>query len=229
MYERQLNLCPPEVLPPVTIIGCGGIGSRVAEVLSAMGIPKLILWDGDVVEEVNLGPQFYRRDQIGRNKASALGDNIRFLNNPALSMHSENYRAQPLRGVIVLAVDTLAERKRIWNIIIRRNLPIKLLVDGRMGWELGKVYIIPMEDKWARRQFEASLERKTMDVPCSARAVSYNCVGLAAWISAAIKAWTLGHRFPWRITMDFRTFFTCFQFLELAKHTEEIHKSDFRL
>jgi len=218
VYERQQEICPPDKLPPVTIIGCGGIGSRTAEVLAAMGIPKLELWDADEVEEANLGPQLYHGQQLGTKKASALAANILRYNQPALSLHQERYTAQPLQGIVVLAVDSLAERKRIYGVILRRYPSVQLLIDARMGWELGKVYVVPMKDEWSKEEFAASLERIPMEVPCSARAVAYNVFGLAAWIAAAIKSYSLGQSYPWRITVDYKAWFCTIQWKEEMSH-----------
>lgn len=56
------------------IIGCGGIGCRLAPELSRIITEddRLILMDGDDIEERNLDRQFFPRDKIGENKAEQL-------------------------------------------------------------------------------------------------------------------------------------------------------------
>jgi len=60
----------------VAIIGCGGLGSNVAEMLVRSGIGRLTLVDFDVVDERNLNRQFFFRDQIGMPKVTALAENL---------------------------------------------------------------------------------------------------------------------------------------------------------
>ena len=55
---RQRDLVPAEALAAchAVVIGVGAIGRQVALQLAAVGIPLLILYDHDTVEEVNLAP-----------------------------------------------------------------------------------------------------------------------------------------------------------------------------
>lgn len=59
----------------VEIIGAGGIGSPLAEVLATMGF-DLIFWDKDIVEAHNISNQNYMPFQIGDIKTEALLDTI---------------------------------------------------------------------------------------------------------------------------------------------------------
>ena len=58
-------------LKKVLIIGVGGVGSIIAEMLSRCGIGELYLIDLDVVEEVNLNRLFFKDDHIGKTKVDA--------------------------------------------------------------------------------------------------------------------------------------------------------------
>lgn len=60
----------------VAIIGCGGLGSNVAEMLVRSGVGRLTLVDFDTVDERNLNRQFFFRDQIGMPKVTALAENL---------------------------------------------------------------------------------------------------------------------------------------------------------
>ena len=72
---RQLDLIPLNVLnKPVTIIGCGAIGSFLGLQLAKMGMTNLTFFDHDTVSIENMSNQFYPRSAIGQNKASALYD-----------------------------------------------------------------------------------------------------------------------------------------------------------
>jgi hypothetical protein len=56
------------------IIGCGGVGSAIIPSFSLLRDPAdITLIDGDTLERKNLDRQLFTADQIGRNKAQALG------------------------------------------------------------------------------------------------------------------------------------------------------------
>ncbi|ACZ08537.1 Molybdopterin-synthase adenylyltransferase [Sebaldella termitidis] len=56
----------------VCIIGCGGLGGYITEILARIGVGNLIVVDGDVFEESNLNRQLYSKiDLLGKSKAEA--------------------------------------------------------------------------------------------------------------------------------------------------------------
>lgn len=56
------------------IIGCGGVGSALIAPFALLRKPSdITLIDGDTLELKNLNRQMFSRDDIGRNKAEALG------------------------------------------------------------------------------------------------------------------------------------------------------------
>lgn len=78
--QEQYRLFQSSVL----IIGCGGLGGFVAEMLTRIGVGNLILCDGDVYEEHNLNRQnFSSPKTIGRLKAEVLKEKLEEIN-PAL-------------------------------------------------------------------------------------------------------------------------------------------------
>ncbi len=63
------------------IIGCGGTGALFAEMLVRTGANKIILIDGDKVEESNLNRVVgFVKDDIGKNKTDALMSKLRAIN-----------------------------------------------------------------------------------------------------------------------------------------------------
>lgn len=88
IYRRQILL--PELgeagqeklaASSVLVCGCGGLGSPALLYLAALGIGRLGLLDGDIVSYSNLNRQvLYGRSDVGRRKAEAAAERIRFLN-----------------------------------------------------------------------------------------------------------------------------------------------------
>lgn len=58
------------------IVGCGGVGSVLAEELVRGGFNTLRLWDADVIDETNLQRQLYCESDLGRPKAQALKERL---------------------------------------------------------------------------------------------------------------------------------------------------------
>lgn len=72
----------------VLIIGCGGLGGFVSEMLCRIGVGNLIVMDGDVFEEHNLNRQnFSTPKTLGMNKSQVLKTALEEIN-PALHVES---------------------------------------------------------------------------------------------------------------------------------------------
>ena len=56
----------------VHIIGCGAIGSHIAEQLARLDIKNIHLWDFDTVSAHNIANQYYRNSDINTPKVEAL-------------------------------------------------------------------------------------------------------------------------------------------------------------
>jgi len=55
----------------IHIVGCGSVGSTVAENLARCGVTKMTLWDFDTVEPHNLANQMFREKDVGKLKVEA--------------------------------------------------------------------------------------------------------------------------------------------------------------
>lgn len=63
-YEQFARKC-------VVVVGVGGVGSVLAEMLTRCGIGKLVLYDYDKVELANMNRLFFTPDQVGQSKVEA--------------------------------------------------------------------------------------------------------------------------------------------------------------
>ena len=86
----------------VGIAGLGGLGSRVAELLTRLGIGTLVLVDYDCVEPTNLNRQHYDLRHLGRRKADALAEQLRAIN-PYLTYETHAERVVPERVASLFA------------------------------------------------------------------------------------------------------------------------------
>ncbi|AFZ79324.1 hypothetical protein BEWA_021720 [Theileria equi strain WA] len=74
----------------VIIVGIGGVGAVVAEMLTRCGIGKLILFDYDDVELANMNRLFYTPNQVGLPKVKAAEETLKNINN-AVIIDTNNY------------------------------------------------------------------------------------------------------------------------------------------
>lgn len=65
----------------VAIIGCGGLGGHIAEMLTRIGVGKLSLFDFDIFEEHNLNRQnFSNYENIGKEKVMVVKEALEKIN-----------------------------------------------------------------------------------------------------------------------------------------------------
>lgn len=69
---RQIVLSRANVL----VVGCGSLGSSVAELLARAGVGRLTLMDGEVLDWPNISRHALGADQVGQPKAAALAHRL---------------------------------------------------------------------------------------------------------------------------------------------------------
>jgi hypothetical protein len=75
--QARGRLPEPVYRSKVAIIGCGALGSAVAELLIRGGLLELLLVDGEVLEAGNLARHVLTSTSVGRGKADALAKRLR--------------------------------------------------------------------------------------------------------------------------------------------------------
>ena len=125
---------PNELTEEIHIIGCGAIGSTVAEMLTRLGVNELYLYDFDKVSEHNITNQMFRQADVGELKVTALAKQLQEIN-PDIKLHLEPQGYTELirlRGIVFLAVDSIELRKEIVT-TLKYNKDIVYVTDCRMG------------------------------------------------------------------------------------------------
>jgi len=124
---------PEDVKERIHIIGCGSVGSTIAELLARFGLTKLTLYDFDKVEPKNIANQMFRQEHVGMEKVSALAGMLYEINpeiKNAISTASHGYVAQKLSGYVFLCVDNIELRREIAT-ANKNNAYIKAVFDFR--------------------------------------------------------------------------------------------------
>ena len=118
----------------IHIIGCGAVGSTVAENLARFGITRITLYDFDCVEPHNIANQMFRQSDIGKPKVEALADILYDINpeiRKDLKIVEKGYINQKLSGYVFLCVDNIDLRREIAQ-SCKGNMCIKAMFDFRM-------------------------------------------------------------------------------------------------
>jgi len=185
---------------PITVIGVGGIGSRISETLAQIGF-DLSIWDKDIVAPENIGSQEYSFPEIGKEKVFALKERLEKRYEVSVEAHSENFEGQAdLSGIVVSGVDSKETRAKIWESI--RFCPnISLYLDGRVGGERFKLFSLNPCDPEAVETYETQLDltKPRMEAPCTAKFAPQAGIALQLYMWVVIKEHIIGNGFPFQI------------------------------
>jgi sulfur carrier protein ThiS adenylyltransferase len=174
-----------------TIIGVGAIGRQVALQLAAMGVAELQLIDPDTVDEVNLGPQAYLQEDVGRPKVAALGSLLRRSNSVlnVEEVQARYARSMTVHPVVFCCVDSIDTRRFIWNAL---QDDIDLFIDGRMAAEVMRV--LTVHDTVSRERYPQTLfgSQEALQEACTARSTVYCANAAAAVMVHQFTRWLRG-------------------------------------
>lgn len=139
---------PETVEERIHIVGCGSVGSTLAENLARVGLTKFTLWDFDEVEPHNIVNQMFTQEHIGKPKVEALKEIILSINPEAaddIQVEPKGWRGKMMSGYIFLAVDNIELRKKI----VERHMDspyVKAVFDFRTLLESGQHYAADWTD-----------------------------------------------------------------------------------
>lgn len=144
---------PDLIKERIHIIGCGSVGSTLAELLTRFGLKKFSLYDFDTVEPKNLANQMFFNRHIGMLKVDAVKE-IMLAINPEVEVktYANGWTGQPLEGYVFLAVDSVETRKKI----VQENMYndfVKVMLDFRTGLTDAQHYAADWSDTKSKKNF----------------------------------------------------------------------------
>jgi sulfur carrier protein ThiS adenylyltransferase len=196
---RQRGLVPPERLAEceAVVIGVGAIGRQVAIQLSSLGVPRLALYDDDLVQVENLASQGYWPENLQSLKVNATAELCRRIH-PQIQVKAvperfkrSTARSLPMEGslVIVCCVDSIVTRRLIWETI---RPMAQLFIDGRMNAEVLRVITVDepaVDDTYQGTLFGAE---EAFTGPCTARSTIYTASIVAGLMVHQFTKWLRG-------------------------------------
>lgn len=144
----------------IHVIGCGSVGSTVAENLVRMGITNLTIWDMDVVEAHNLANQMFRQKDIGKPKVDAVAEILAEINpdiTDSLQLKPNGWTGQLLSGFVFLCVDNIELRRQIVEKHMNSKF-IKAMFDFRTRLEDAQHYAADWSDARMKDDFLRSMQ-----------------------------------------------------------------------
>ena len=146
----------------ILLAGVGGIGSYVAFLLSRMHPKRIVIYDPDVVEEVNMSGQLFNYNQIGTHKVSAVCTTMySFSMYYGAYTHAERFTENTgTDDIMICGFDNMAARRTFFEAWYKRvKLKPKnerqncLFIDGRLAAEEFQVFCIKGDDDYNKNRY----------------------------------------------------------------------------
>ena len=172
---------------PITIIGTGATGSWLTLALAKLGIEDITIWDFDTVEEHNIANQAFKLQDIGKSKVEAIKELVKINTNIEINTYNIRFTNQRLAGIIFLMVDSMEERKKIWENSIKMKSAVDLLIEPRMGLDVGRIYNVePVNLTHIKKYEDTYYNDDVAEVSaCGAsKTVISTALGIVSWCKA---------------------------------------------
>lgn len=165
-YVRNMNMFTEEECErlqgfSVCVIGAGGLGGYVVEMLARIGIGNLTVVDGDVFNESNLNRQLLcLEDNIGESKVEHAGIRVARIDSSVEArcigkMIDYENCSETIRGhdVVVDALDNIGVRKILQDICEKERIP---LIHGAIAGWYGQITTILPGDRTLDKLYRVS-------------------------------------------------------------------------
>lgn len=168
-YERNMKMLSKEENSKlksfkVCVIGCGGLGGYIIEMLGRLGIGHITAVDGDVFDESNLNRQLLSNcNNLGKSKAMEAKERMKLVN-PEIEVQTITDRITEEnilsvfsdQDVIIDAVDNIKTRFLIKDAAGKLNKP---MVHGAIAGWYGQVSTIFPGEKTLEKIYPRKVEK----------------------------------------------------------------------
>lgn len=211
IYGRQVDVMPAEQARkyPITMVGCGHVGSVVALMLLKCGAftgeNTLTLIDHDDVGLENLAMQFFEVADVGKPKVEALASTLQEFGVGNIITIKDKFdpTKHSTDGIVISGVDSMAVRKMIFDATTEKT---KLFLDARTGGELVTALAVNpglaadrafYMDNWVP-------DDQAAQDPCTNRGISWTTFAIASIIGNLFGCFCRNIPYPNRIDYDLR-------------------------
>ena len=177
--QKQLHLAH------VAIVGLGGLGGGVTELLARTGVGNLTLIDGDSFDESNLNRQLLSTvSNIGTPKATVAGERVLNIN-PATRVTTHLQFLEPHNGYDLLAgvdlaidcLDTISDRFTLEQVCKKRKIP---MISAAIAGKSGQVTVISPESTGLKNIYGERKNAPKRGIETSIGTLSFTAAYMAA-------------------------------------------------
>lgn len=169
----------------VAVLGLGGLGGSVTEMLARVGVGHLTLIDGDFFEASNLNRQILSRENlIGVSKAQAAKDRVNSINSEVSVKHLNKYLDESnlyeqIRDadLAVDCLDSIDSRFNLQKAGRKAEIPI---VSGAIAGVTGQVTTIFPQDRGYELIYGKKAESQSKGVETKTGNISYCALFVAS-------------------------------------------------
>ena len=132
----------------VTVIGAGGIGSALIQLLAIMGWKDVEVWDDDELAPHNLSTTTYRPKYLGKDKSLVALETFKDFSDKSQKINRKPMRwfsQDPLSDRVFLGPDNMESRVQVYEDWVKRPNR-EFLIDMRMGALGMEVVTVTKED-----------------------------------------------------------------------------------
>lgn len=139
----------------ISLLGCGGINSWAALLLSRLKVARLFIYDPDTVETANMSGQLFRSTDIRRFKVNAISDTIGEYSN-YYSIYAYTFAftgTSDIQDIVICGFDNMIARETAFNAWLRHmegycveDKSKCLFIDGRLSADEFQVFAIQGND-----------------------------------------------------------------------------------
>lgn len=205
--RRHVELFDPEEFTtPITILGAGATGSFVAYQLAKLGIEDITVYDFDKIEPHNIPNQLFGINDVGEMKVDALRERIYRDTGIQIKVVADKFTTQRLSGVVIMQVDSMKERERIFNQHIYLKPNINLMIESRMGLDMGRVYNINPIDLKSSKRYQESLygdEDSEVSACGASMTVITSAINIASMVVRQVINWHNKEELDSEIMIDY--------------------------
>lgn len=168
-YNRNMNTLSPGENERLSsfkacVVGCGGLGGYVIELLGRLGIGFITAVDGDAFDVTNLNRQLLSSEElIGKSKAFAAQERMKKVNSdvtvyPIQTFVTEENCYEIIRGhdIVVDALDNMTARRLLEQHCEKQNIP---LIHGAIAGWYGQVSSIMPGDRTLQKIYPADANK----------------------------------------------------------------------
>ena len=203
----------------VDIIGLGGIGSYVCFVLSRLGVKSMNIFDGDVIEKVNMTGQLFPMSSIGSTKSKTMGDFVKQYSNFSVNSYGHFlFDEYPMKKIVICAVDSMEVRKNAFNTWKKFNLTPEgtlidknsIFIDGRLAAESLQILAVDsVEDITMYEKDYLFDDSEADEVICSYKQTTYSAMLIGGLIGNIVVNFVYNNTIGKFRTLPFYTSYEC--------------------